>query len=60
MVIVPVGCWLGWRGAAVLRARLSFQLDILRLMTRGLLRGPACEQVALDLSQGLGQRAGQP
>ena len=34
MVIVAVGRWLGW-GAARCWARLSFQLDILRLITRG-------------------------
>src|SRR5438034_7860206 len=38
MVIVAVGRWLGW-GAARCWARLSFQFDILRLITRGLWRG---------------------
>jgi hypothetical protein len=37
MVIALAGRWLGWPGLG--RARLSFQFDILRLMTRGLLRG---------------------
>ena len=37
MVIALVGRWLGWRGLQC-PARLSFQLDILRLITRGLLR----------------------
>ena len=48
-----VGRWPGWR-VLWCPARLSFQLDILRLITRGLLRGLG-EQVALDLSQGPGQ-----
>src|SRR5437773_6885545 len=37
-MVVAVGCWPGWRGLWC-PARLSFQFDILRLITRGLWRG---------------------
>ena len=41
MVMVAVGRWPGWRGLWC-PARLSFQFDILRLITRGLWRGGRC------------------
>jgi hypothetical protein len=59
MVIVPVGLLAGLARAAVPGA---FELPVghLALDDAGVAARPACEQVALDLSQGPGQRPGQP